>query len=94
MAQTGIAPDPAIRSLLALTATGAPEDRIAAARALTTVFGTDATARDRVSPGLVTYAETIAQLSDLDVLLPDEVVREAEALLVANTPGAWASLFD
>ena len=80
VADTGIAPDAALKTLLGLTATGDASNRIAAARELFAVFDTDPTARDKVPPGLAAHAETLVQLANTESMRPDEVVNAAEAL--------------
>jgi hypothetical protein len=87
VAETGIAPEAALNSLLALTATGDPANRIAAARELVAVFKTDPTARDRVPPSLATHAETMAQLADTGSILPEKIIEATNALFGASTPG-------
>ena len=88
VADTGIAPDAALKTLLGLTATGDAEGRIAATRELVAVFDTDPTARNKVPPGLAAYAETLVDLADTYELAPDEAVKTADALFGDSTPGA------
>ena len=88
VADTGIAPDAALKTLPGLTATGDAEGRIAATRELVAVFDTDPTARNKVPPGLAAYAETLVDLADTYELAPDEAVKTADALFGDSTPGA------
>ena len=85
---TGIAPDVALKSLLGLTATGDPTNRIAATRELVAVFDIDPTARNKVPPGLAAYAETLVDLADTYELAPDEAVKTADAFFGDSAPGA------
>ena len=88
VADTGIAPDAALKTLLGLTATGDASNRIAATRELVAVFDTDPTARNRVPPGLAAYAETLVDLADTYELAPDEAIKTADAFFSDNAPGA------
>ena len=88
VAQTGIAPEAAVTTLLGLTATGDAEGRIAATRELVAVFDTDPTARNKVPPGLAAYAETLVDLADTYELAPDEAIKTADAFFGDSGPGA------
>ena len=91
VADTGIAPDAALKTLLGLTATGDASNRIAAARELFAVFDTDPTARDKVPPGLAAHAETLVDLADTYEPAPDEAIKRlatADAFFGDSAPGA------
>ena len=87
VADTGIAPDAALKTLLGLTATGEAQGRIAAAHALTALFEADPTARDRVPPPLADFAELIQSLTDTDAIPPDEIIKVGDGLIRDLSPG-------
>ncbi|MDA1326496.1 MAG: RelA/SpoT domain-containing protein [Proteobacteria bacterium] len=87
MAETGVAPQPALKTLLGLAVTGEPTGRIAAARALSNIFGIDPTAREKMPPALAAHAETMVQIADMDTIGPEDIVKAADSLFSDKTPG-------
>jgi len=87
VADTGITPDAATKTLLAMTVTGDPASRIAAARALTDIFDIDPQARDSVPPPLADLAGLLRRLADTDTIPPEDIVNAADALFRDGAKG-------
>ena len=90
VADTGIVPDAALKTLLGLAVTGEPTGRIAAAQALKTVFIFDPTAPDQVPRTLLAHAHIMAQLAETGSIAPEEIIKVADALIGMGAPGAGA----
>jgi hypothetical protein len=86
LADTGIAPDAALKSLLGLAVTGEASDRIAAARTLEFVLDTDPTVRDRVPPPLAKHATLMIQLADTGSILPEKIIEAGDGLIRDLSP--------
>jgi hypothetical protein len=87
VADTGIAPNAALKTLLGLAATGEASDRIAAARALEFVLDTDPTVWDRVPPPLAKHATLMVQLADTSSIPHDKIIEAGDRLIRDLSPG-------